>query len=679
MQKQPKQKKHILSPSRISLSAVLTVAALALILAAVAVVGTLTSVSLPILCVIAFVLILAVSITIALLTDHRSPHGADSQVLSPVLGNIMLDTVMKQNAPVLICDEAEERIIWYNRAFAAATEAKTQMYGSRVSEYLDREAAEILAENATDGSAVSIGSRSYRAQAYTLRAKDKGFCLLSMTDVTETERLYQQLAQSESIVAYILIDNLDEMLQYEQEKSRTVALQIETVLRDWAAEANGILKEYERDRYLFLFEARHLDDFIVRKFDILDKIRDIRVGDAKLPVTISIGVANVRGEFSEKERAATAALDMALQRGGDQVVVKGETGIECYGGRTKTIQKRTKVRARVIANELIMHMSRASNVLIMGHKYADFDAFGAAVGMARLSMFCGNRVNIVTDLKDPNLAGCRHMLAGEPEYEDVLIDAGEALELLSANTLLIVVDVNNAEKFESPELAQNADNIVIIDHHRKTAEFEKEPLISYIEPSASATCELVSEMLEQVLPENLLRPTEANLMMAGILLDTKQFTKNTGTRTFSAALYLRDRGALPAETQNLFKTDLNDFIREAKFRANVVIYRGITAIALGEGEGDAGDRIAAAKAADKLLTVEGVQASFALIRIGDIVHISARSADSVNVQVILEMLNGGGHFDAAAAQVPTSMHDALVQLKSAIDAYLDGTGKPTQK
>ncbi len=271
------------------------------------------------------------------------------------------------------------------------------------------------------------------------------------------------------------------------------------------------------------------------------------------------------------------------------------------------------------------------------------------------------------------------MLAGEPEYTDVLIDAGEALELLSANTLLIVVDVNNAVKFESPELAQNAENIVIIDHHRKTAEFEKEPLISYIEPSASATCELVSEMLEQVLPENLLRPTEANLMMAGILLDTKQFTKNTGTRTFSAALYLRDRGAIPAETQNLFKTDLNDFIREAKFRANVVIYRGVTAIALGEGEGDAGDRIAAAKAADKLLTVEGVQASFALIRIGDIVHISARSADSVNVQVILEMLNGGGHFDAAAAQVPSSMHDALVQLKAAIDAYLDGTGKPAQK
>ncbi len=471
-----KQKKHILSPSRLSLSAVLTVAALALILAAVAVVGSLTSLPLPLICIAAFVLILVAAILITLLTDHRSPHGADSQVLSPVLGNIMLDTVMKQASPVLICDAEEERIIWYNRAFAAAAEAKSQMYGSRVSDYLNCAAGDILAENATDGSAVSIGSRAFRAQAYTLRAKDKNFCLVSMTDVTETERLYQQLAQSESIVAYILIDNLDEMLQYEQEKSRTVALQIETVLRDWAAEVNGILKEYERDRYLFLFEARYLDDFIVRKFDILDKIRDIRVGDAKLPVTISVGVANVRGEFSEKERAATAALDMALQRGGDQVVVKSEAGIECYGGRTKTIQKRTKVRARVIANELIMHMSRASNVLIMGHKYADFDAFGAAVGIARLSMFCGNRVNIVTDLKDPNLAGCRRMLAKEPEYTDVLVDAGEALELLSANTLLIVVDVNNASKFESPELAQNAENIVIIDHHRKTAEFEKEPL-----------------------------------------------------------------------------------------------------------------------------------------------------------------------------------------------------------
>ena len=664
---------------RISLSSLLKTAAVLFILALVWVLGISTEIPLFILCGAAFVLIVGSVSLIGFLTLGHGPHGADSQILSPVLGNIMVDTVMKQASPVFICDEAEERIIWYNHAFAAATEEKIQLYGHSAGEYLSRSVADMLSENAADGAYVALKEHSCRARIQTIRAKGKGFSVVTLTDVTEMERLYSQLAQSEAVVAYILMDNLDELLQYEHEKFRTVAVEIETVLREWANEAEGILKEYERDRYLFVFEARHLDDFIVRKFDILDKIRDIRIGDAKLPVTVSVGVANVRGAFTEKERAAAAALDMALQRGGDQVVVKNEAGIEFYGGRTKTVQKRTKIRARVIANELILHLSRASNVLIMGHKYADFDAFGAAVGVARVAMFCGNQVNIVTDLRDPNLTGCRRMLENEPDYKDVLVDATEALDLVSAHTLLIVVDVNNPEKYESPELFQNVDNVVIIDHHRKTAEFEKTPLISYIEPSASATCELVSEMLEQVLPENLLRPAEANLMMAGILLDTKQFTKNTGTRTFSAALYLRERGAVPQESQNLFKTDLDDFIREAKFRSNVVVYRGVTAIALGEGEGEAGDRIAAAKAADKLLSVEGVQASFALIRIGDVVHISARSGDAINVQLILEKLKGGGHFDMAAAQVTATLHDALVQLKAAIDAYLDGTDKPVKK
>ena len=554
-----------------------------------------------------------------------------------------------------------------------------QLYGHRAEEFLSTPAVGLLRENAGDGVPVMIGDNSFRASASRIRAKDKVFLLVCMEDVTETERLYTQIAQAEAVVAYVMVDNLDELLQYEQQKFRSVAVQIEAVLREWAEQSEGILKEYERDRYLFVFEARYLDDFIVRKFDILDKIRDIRIGDGKLPVTVSIGVANVRGAFSEKERAAAAALDMALQRGGDQVVVKSDNGIEFYGGRTKTVQKRTKVRARVIANELITHISRASNVLVMGHRYADFDAFGAMVGVARLAMFCGIPVNIVTDLQDRNLAGCRKILGRLKDYTDVLVDTKESLELVNANTLLVIVDVNNEAMFESAALAQNVDNIVIIDHHRKTEEFERAPLISYIEPSASACCELVAEMMEQILPDGILLPAEANLMLAGILLDTKQFTKNTGSRTFSAALYLRNRGASPTEVQTLFKTNLDDFVREAKFRSNVVIYRGVTAIALSEGEGVASDRIAAAKAADKLLSVDGVQAAFALVRIGDMVHISARSSDAVNVQLILEKLRGGGHFDAAAAQVSGStLQDALVQLKAAIDSYFEETAVPTQ-
>ena len=670
----PKNKKHNLELSRFFGSSLWMAAAGVIAVAILVVIGTFTEIPLWAAAVVVFVLLMLAYVLILRFADRRGPHGADSQLLSPVLGNIMLDTVMKLSSPVFICDEKEERIIWYNRSFSAACDTNVQLYGHRAEEFLSCRVVDLIRDNAGGGVPVMIGDNSFRAGASRIRAKDKVFLLVTMEDVTETERLYTQIAQSEAVVAYIMVDNLDELLQYEQEKFRTVAVQIESVLREWAEQSEGILKEYERDRYLFVFEAHHLDDFIVRKFDILDKIRDIRVGDGKLPVTVSIGVSNVRGVFSEKERAAAAALDMALQRGGDQVVVKNDNGIEFYGGRTKTVQKRTKVRARVIANELITHISRASNVVVMGHRYADFDAFGACVGVARLAMFCGIPVNIVTDLQDRNLAGCRKILSRLKAYTDVLIDTREALELVSANTLLVIVDVNNPALYESPALAQNVDNIVILDHHRKTEEFERSPLISYIEPSASACCELVAEMMEQVLPDGILLPAEANLMLAGILLDTKQFTKNTGSRTFSAALYLRDRGASPTEVQNLFKTNLDDFIREAKFRSNVVIYRDVTAIALGEGEGDPSDRIAAAKAADKLLTVTGVQAAFALVRIGDMVHISARSSDTVNVQLILEKLRGGGHFDSAAAQVSGStVQDALVQLKAAIDSYFDST------
>ena len=675
----PNKKKQTLGISRFFGSslwiAVAGVAAVALI----ALLGTFTQIPLWAIGLAVLVLLVLSFVLILRFFNRRGPHGADSQLLNPVLGNIMLDTVMKLHSPVFICDEKEERIIWYNRALSVVCDMGAQLYGHKAEEFLSVSAASLLRENVGDGIPVMIGDSSFRAVANRIRAKDKVFLLVTMEDVTETERLYTQIAQSETVVAYVMIDNLDELLQYEQQKFRSVAVQIEAVLREWAEQSEGILKEYERDRYLFVFEARYLDDFIVRKFDILDKIRDIRIGDGKLPVTVSIGVSNVRGAFIEKERGAAAALDMALQRGGDQVVVKSDNGIEFYGGRTKTVQKRTKVRARVIANELVTHISRASNVLVMGHRYADFDAFGAMVGVARLAMFCGIPVNIVTDMQDRNLAGCRKILSRMKDYTDVLVDTKESLELVSASTLLVIVDVNNAALYESAALAQNVDNIVIIDHHRKTEEFEKAPLISYIEPSASACCELVAEMMEQILPDGILLPAEANLMLAGILLDTKQFTKNTGSRTFSAALYLRNRGASPSEVQNLFKTNLDDFIREAKFRSNVVVYRGVTAIALGEGEGDVSDRIAAAKAADKLLSVDGVQAAFALVRIGDMVHISARSTDAVNVQLILEKLRGGGHFDSAAAQVSgTTLQDALVQLKEAIDSYFEETGAPAQ-
>ena len=312
----------------------------------------------------------------------------------------------------------------------------------------------------------------------------------------------------------------------------------------------------------------------------------------------------------------------------------------------------------------------ASNVLIMGHKYADFDAFGACVGLARIAMYCGARVNIVINMADRNLAGCRSMLESEEDFLGIFVNAQTGLDLLETGTLVIVADVNNFAIAEEPELAYRTENLAVIDHHRKMSEFKREPDVEYIEPSASAACEIVAEMLEQVLPKDDLTPAEANLMLAGITLDTKQFTKNTGTRTFSAAMYLRDRGADPTEVQRLFKESFDDYMREAKFRRNVEIYRGVCAITIVE-DSDGADRVIAAKAADNLLMVDGIKASFAAIRSGDTVHLSARSQGEVNVQLILEEMGGGGHYDAAGAQrVGESMDDIIAKLKEAIDHHI---------
>ncbi len=591
----------------------------------------------------------------ALRTKKRNPI--------PETVNVLAGAVVDLPHPAFICPEEEDIIIWSNKAAAELFSVKRARF------------SELFATVPDSGNAIRLEAkgRRYSPIAYTSEGADgRVYKVFIMHDVTEYDEEKKILEGKESAVAYITVDNLDELLNYEQEDYRSASGDTEKILRAWAVEAGGVLKEYQQDKYIFVFERSRLESFTRSGFDILDKIRDIRVGENSIPITVSMGISAADGTPLEREKAAQSALDTALQRGGDQVVVKSDNSLDIFGGKTKIPQKRTKVRARVVANELISHISSSSNVIIMGHKYADFDAFGSCVGLARLAMFCGVPVNIVSDLDDSNLDRCRGWLAGEREYEGVFCTAEEAMDLINSDTLLIISDVNNKFQFEDKRLFENCARVAIIDHHRKTAEFEKEPLITYIEPAASAASELVCEMLEQVLPSDELKAKEADLMLAGILLDTNQFKKNTGTRTFSAALYLRGIGADVGEVQEFFKTELCDFQRELKFHSNVEIYRDIAAIATAEGECTVKDKIPAAKAADKLLTVEGVKASFAIVPIGGEVHISARSTGTVNVQLLLEKLRGGGHFDSAGTRLEgVTTAEAVEMLKAAIDAYLN--------
>ncbi len=605
------------------------------------------------------------------LFEKRTKTGSLDEALAPVMGRIMFDAVVKMATPVFLCDSSE-RIIWYNNTTEELHSSKNKLYGESVSELFGVTLAEIRSNRSDEGARLTCDGRSFRAKFNHIKTDDDDYALVITTETTQLDALMDKIAGDELVVVYIIIDNLGEMMQYDSELYRPAASQIDEIIRDWADEYGGILKEYERDKYIFLTEARILDELILQKFDILDRVRAVRVGDTNLPLTISMGVSNIHGTYEEKERAAHAALDMALQRGGDQAAVKGDSSIDFYGGVTKTVQKRTNIRSRVISNELISAMKKASNVLIMGHRFADFDAFGACVGLAQIAMYCGAPVNIVSNMADRNLVGCRALLASSKEYQGIFVDTADAMDLLETGTLVIVADVNNLKTAELPELAYRTEMLAIIDHHRKTAEFEREPDVEYIEPSASATCEIVAEMLEQVLPNDELSAAEATLMLAGITLDTNHFAKDTGTRTFSAAMYLRDRGADPGAVQELFRENYNDYIREVRFRSNVEIYRGRTAITVVEdAETDASDRIIAAKAADNLLKVNGIEASFAAVRLGDALHISARSAGKINVQLIMEELGGGGHFEGAGAQMKDkSAAEMLTALKAAIDKHL---------
>ena len=613
----------------------------------------------------------SVSVFSYYLFEKRSKAGTLDEALAPVMGRIMFDAVVKMSTPVFLCDSSE-RIIWYNNTTEELHSSRNKLYGESVSDLFGVTLAEIRSNRSDEGARLTCDGRSFRAKFNHIKTDDDDYALVMTTETTELDALTEKMAGDELIVAYIIIDNLGEMLQYDSEIYRPASSQIDEVLRDWADEYGGILKEYERDKYIFITEARVLDELIVQKFDILDRVRAVRVGDTNLPLTISMGVSNIHGSYEEKERTAHAALDMALQRGGDQAAVKGDTGIDFYGGVTKTVQKRTNVRSRVISNELMSAMKKASNVLIMGHKFADFDAFGACIGLAQIALHCGTPVNIVINMADRNLIDCRNMLESSREYQKIFVDTADALDLLETGTLVIVADVNNLKIAELPELAYRTEMLAVIDHHRKTAEFDRAPDVEYIEPSASATCEIVAEMLEQVLPNDELSAAEATLMLAGITLDTKHFAKDTGTRTFSAAMYLRDRGADPTAVQSLFRESYSDYLREARFRANVEIYREKIAITVVEDdEASAADRIIASKAADNLLMVNGIQASVAVVRIGDTLHLSARSSGAINVQLIVEELGGGGHYAAAGAQIKDkSTAEMLTALKAAIDKHL---------
>lgn len=639
---------------------------------------------------LAAVTVLAISIY----RYQQTKNAAEAQISSN--SNTLRDLLAQINTALLLTD-GNGKILWYNDIMSDAFALGQSAIGTSMYSFCNLTEEKMLTDTASGGTALQFGEKDYLITCFKVKSQIKtrddirDFYLVVFDDNTEMIKTRDLMERSLPAVAYIVVDNLEELAQYVKVSYRQATNEIETILKEWATSLNGVIREYDRDRYILVFTREQLKKCIEDKFTILDRIRDVRLsdGDISMPVTVSMGIAvaqptndGTKFDLCAIERDASAALDMALQRGGDQAAIKTENGLEYFGGRTKSLQKRTRVRARVIASQLCTLIASSSRVLVMGHKNPDFDSIGACVGVARLAMYCGVDCKIVVDREHTNFKVSTERLSGLEDYEHMFIDSASALDLITPSTLLIIADASNFRIIEAPEIAANAKTIYVIDHHRQTDELPESVVNPpYIDPSASSACELVSEILEQCVPVGTLQKEEANVMLSGIMVDTKNFTRSTSTRTFGAALYLRGEGANTEIARTFFNEDFDDYIAEAKFGGDVITYKGRIAITKSDGTGSPADRIAAAKAADKLLTIRGIDASFALVDIGGgNINISARSNGKINVQLVLEKIGGGGHFDAAGAQVNgTTMLEASTLLKEAIDEYLDSNKEKETK
>ena len=473
-----------------------------------------------------------------------------------------------------------------------------------------------------------------------------------------------------AVFAFIQIDNLEDVRQGLDENQRN-ALQTETqkCLMTWTNRFGGFLRKYSEDMYLGIFARAEMDRIISDRFDILDEVRALRVGN-KMPVTVSMGISAYGQNMSERSQKAQRGLDLALGRGGDQAAVYLTEEVQFYGGKAKVMEKNTRVKARVVAHAIRELMQEASEIMIMGHDGEDFDSLGSSMGVARMATHLGKKVNIVVGDVGLSFKKLEELLPDYSEYVNLFIDQERALSNVSAKTLLFVVDTHRVFLTAAPKLINAVERRVVIDHHRRAEDFIPSPIIVYLEPSASSTSELVSELLIYFDEKIEMTRLDASAMYAGIVLDTKNFAVQTGVRTFEAAAYLRRSGADPAMVRHLFRVDMDTLKVRAQILSGAQLLDGGIVIAICPSEVK-NAQIIAAQAADLMVSIEGVRVSFVLWPAEDGVGISARSNGGINVQVIMEAFAGGGHQTVAGAHIPgVDVTEARRRLDKVVAEYI---------
>ena len=577
--------------------------------------------------------------------------------------------------PMLVVDATTGEVLWSNDMFLQLTSQKEKIFEMLVDTVVPDFSYRWLLDGKREYPELfHWNGRIYRvfgalSHPEEMQRDQNPLATTYWMDVTDSEEMRQTLELTRPLVAILMVDNYEELMKACPESKRSAVLAaLEEQLNDWAADSGGLLLGYDRDRYLFVFEEKDYGGYTEKKFDVLEKVRQVQAGEG-VSATLSIGVGRDEDSFDQLFKNASLALEMALSRGGDQAVVKDRVNFEFYGGRSKSTEKRTKVKSRVMANALGELIDDAKQVYVMGHKYADMDSVGAAMGVCCIARKRGKKCQIVIDTENNAAHPLIRRMQAQPEYAGVLTTGGEAFLKRQPGTLLVVVDTNRPESVESEEMLETCNRVAVIDHHRRGSSYIEKMALNYHEPYASSASELVAELMQYLVEPSDVLKCEAEALLAGIVLDTKNFINRTGGRTFEAAAFLRRLGADTQDVQRLFQGDLQSMIdRYAIIRQAELYHDDIAVVALEEEC----DRVTAAKAADELLTIRGIKASFVLYKKGDGVYMSARSLGEINVQVILEALGGGGNSTTAGGQADDiSVDEAREKLLAAIDRYFE--------
>ena len=607
--------------------------------------------------------------------QNRQRRRSMTQYLESITGgadavrdsNTMLNTPL----PVVVFRADNGEIIWANDGFLALHEGGDDLFSMTIGDLVPEFHYDAIVRGEDQaGELTELGGHTYQVYGSASRVNGRAHTELVtayFVDTTEREHLRAMYDAARLVVSILVLDNYEEISKAGGEVSKSAVLaQVDELLNDWVKGTGGLLRKFDRDRYLLVCDEHCFQKILEEKFSILETIHQV-VSEDGVAASLSIGTGRECETYEESYEWAAKSIEMALSRGGDQAVVKDSLDFQFYGGRAQSTQKRTKVKSRVMANALGELIADASEVYVMGHENADMDAIGAAAGICCAARKRGKKYQIVVDLQNNSAAALIRKLMSQPEYENVFISGADAFLHARPGALLVIVDTNRPDMVESQQLLDTCNRVAVVDHHRRASNHIESAALNFHEPYASSAAELVTELLQYMVePSDILR-VELEGLLAGIMLDTKNFMMRTGGRTFEAAAFLRRTGADPVEVRRFFQSDLQSFIQRNDIIRGAQMYHGDIAIATAR---DTVARVTAAKAADELITLKGIQGSIVLYKAGDGVGLSGRSLGEINMQFILERLGGGGNATTAGGYVPNTDIDTVYQrVTEAIDAY----------